>query len=138
VTCGWKRTWQPPFFWINHSIIVPLFFVSGIPNCGCFMFFLLQNPQWNQRMNSHEPCIWLKVKYSISWMEPVGNFMGICIDLLKRKQQLTRKQIKLQLLKIKNLQHKTSLLTCIYIFPLVTNKDFSFDGKYALICLYEI
>ena len=28
--------------------------------------FLLQNPQWNQRMNSHEPCIYLKVKYSIS------------------------------------------------------------------------
>jgi hypothetical protein len=24
--CGWKRTWQPPFLWINHSIIVPLFF----------------------------------------------------------------------------------------------------------------
>ena len=38
VTCGWKRTWQPPFFWINHSIIVPLLFLSGIPNCGCFMF----------------------------------------------------------------------------------------------------
>jgi hypothetical protein len=38
---------------------------------------------------------------------------------------------KLQLLKIKNLQHKTSLLTCIYIFPLVTYKDFSFNGKYA-------
>jgi hypothetical protein len=38
---------------------------------------------------------------------------------------------KLQLLKIKYLQHKTSLLTCIYIFPLVTYKDFSFNGKYA-------
>jgi hypothetical protein len=38
---------------------------------------------------------------------------------------------KLQLLKIKNLQHKTSFLTCIYIFPLVTYKDFSFYGKYA-------
>jgi hypothetical protein len=31
---------------------------------------------------------------------------------------------KLQLLKIKNLQHKSSFLTCIYIFPLVTYKDF--------------
>jgi hypothetical protein len=38
---------------------------------------------------------------------------------------------KLQLLKIKNLQHKTSFLTCIYIFPLVTYKDFPFYGKYA-------
>ena len=38
---------------------------------------------------------------------------------------------KLQLLKIKNLQHKTSFLTCIYIFPLVTYKDFFFYGKYA-------
>ena len=38
---------------------------------------------------------------------------------------------KLQLLKIKNLQHKTSFLTCIYIFPLVTYKDFYFYGKYA-------
>jgi hypothetical protein len=37
----------------------------------------------------------------------------------------------LQLLRIKNLQHKTSFLTCIYIFPLVTYKDFSFYGKYA-------
>ena len=43
----------------------------------------------------------------------------------------TRKQTKLQLLKIKNLQHKTSFLTCIYISPLVTYKDFSFYGKYA-------
>jgi hypothetical protein len=38
---------------------------------------------------------------------------------------------QLQLLRIKNLQHKTSFLTCIYIFPLVTYKDFSFYGKYA-------
>jgi hypothetical protein len=34
---------------------------------------------------------------------------------------------------VKNLQHKTSFLTCIYIFPLVTYKDFSFYGKYVLI-----
>jgi hypothetical protein len=54
------------------------------PKCS---FFLLQNPQWNQRMNSHEPCIWLKVKYSISWMESVEIFMGICIDLLKKRKQ---------------------------------------------------
>ena len=47
------------------------------------------------------------------------------------KEKKTRKQTKLQLLKIKNLQHKTSFLTCIYIFPLVTYKDFSFYGKYA-------
>jgi hypothetical protein len=46
------------------------------------------------------------------------------------KEKNTRTK-KLQLLKIKNLQHKTSFLTCIYIFPLVTYKDFSFDGKYA-------
>jgi hypothetical protein len=32
---------------------------------------------------------------------------------------------------VKSLQHKTSFLTCIYIFPLVTYKDFSFYGKYA-------
>jgi hypothetical protein len=40
-------------------------------------------------MNSHEPCIQLKVKYSISlsWMEPVGIFMGFCIDLLKKRKQ---------------------------------------------------
>jgi hypothetical protein len=38
-------------------------------------------------MNSHEPCIWLKVKYTISWMEPLGIFMGICIDLLKKRKQ---------------------------------------------------
>ena len=35
---GWKRTWQPPFFWNNQSIIVPLLFLSDIPNCGCLMF----------------------------------------------------------------------------------------------------
>jgi hypothetical protein len=34
---------------------------------------------------------------------------------------------------VKNLQHKTSFLTCIYIFPLVTYKDFSFYEKYVLI-----
>ena len=28
--------------------------------------FLLQNRQWNQRMNCHEPCKQLKVKYSLS------------------------------------------------------------------------
>ena len=38
VTGGWKRTWQPPFFWNNQSIIVPLLFLSDIPNCGCLMF----------------------------------------------------------------------------------------------------
>jgi len=47
------------------------------------------------------------------------------------KGEKTRKQTKLQLLKIKTLQHKTSFLTCIYIFPLVTYKDFPFYGKYA-------
>ena len=46
-------------------------------------------------------------------------------------KEKTRKQTKLQLFKIKNLQHKTSFLTCIYIFPLVTHKDFSFYRKYA-------
>jgi hypothetical protein len=41
-----------------------------------------------------------------------------------------RTQTTLQLLKMKNLQHKTPFLACIYIFPLVTYKDFPFYGKY--------
>jgi hypothetical protein len=38
-------------------------------------------------MNSHEQCIILKIKYSISlsWMEPIGIFMGTWIDLSKKK-----------------------------------------------------
>jgi hypothetical protein len=38
---------------------------------------------------------------------------------------------KITIVKNQKLQNKTSFLTCIYIFPLVTYKDFSFYGKYA-------
>jgi hypothetical protein len=41
VICGWKCTWQPPFLWINHSIIVPLFFYLAflIVVVSCFLDF---------------------------------------------------------------------------------------------------
>ena len=51
---------------------------------------------------------------------------------VKEKNTKTNKIAKL--FKIKTLQHKTSFLTCIYIFPLVTYKDFPFYG----ICLNMI
>jgi hypothetical protein len=49
----------------------------------------------------------------------------------KTKQEKTKKSAPIGFANIKNLQHKTSFLTCIYIFPLVTYKDFPFYGKYA-------
>jgi hypothetical protein len=38
---------------------------------------------------------------------------------------------KITIVQNQKLQNKTSFLTCIYIFSLVTYKDFSFYGKYA-------
>ena len=92
-----KSSFSPSSFWkermpLSNSTVIFLPDVSDVwrrpnPIKTLIVHFLLQNQQWNQRMNSHEPCIYLKVKYSISWMEAVGMFMGICIDLLKKRKQ---------------------------------------------------
>jgi hypothetical protein len=35
----------------------------------------------------------LPYSISLSWMEPVGSFMGICIDLSKKKRKVTKLNI---------------------------------------------
>ena len=59
--------------------------------------FLLQNPQWNHRMNSHEPCIITKGKIFNFLNGACGNFYGNLHWSLEKKENKTKYHAKIDI-----------------------------------------
>ena len=127
------------FSYIHGSWLFILWFHCGLCNKkGTFRVFTgfghLQTSEiveFDSRHSLFPKTGWENEDLTLILRETNGNFCRYKCFQCWCKGEKTREQRKLQLLKIKNLQHKTSFLTCIYIFPLVTYKDFYFYGKYA-------